>query len=607
MSSVRLREYLLKAGRDEEEIVTWDRDQLMEEWAIEIAKGEEEEDELKIETDYDVQKRRLEFEMYKYEEEKKEREKERQERKEREEREERRRQEEREEREKERQERREKEEKERQERREKEERERQERKEKEEREERRRKEEQKEQKEKEERERKEKKEEQTIRASLASRTKRIGDALKNILWKFPSDLIEIPAFFDHLDNLFNLYEVDEDVRAKMLLANLNERAKALTMRLTEQQLNDYKFLKEFLLREFKISPSNLRERFWTMHNASDETFTIFSSKLRIALLYYLKSRQITNEFDKLVSLLCADRLKESLPKPYLDFVLAQEKGEWLGYKELAEAADIYVASHSGGSDTPHYSRPIPKYGNWSKGPTQVQVNDHAAQPKFVKQEVRTGVKVNPKMPKEEAKVKGLCFLCHQKGHMARECQSSKSSKKVDTCKVRMPTEEVCESVVDKITVSSEKCQLLDKEDSFDSSQLSEPEVDVRVYDNKVDGLQERFYVEVQIENLPIQSALSDSGAEICCIDKNLIEHLDLPVVKRLNVIGFQGAGCKVDVVYLQLRAANSAEGTTNIAPPLHVMFAIVPDLNERVILTPHVVNLFTVCSNGSRCRSISVS
>ena len=57
-----------------------------------------------------------------------------------------------------------------------------------------------------------------------------------------------------------MYEVDEDVRAKLLLANLSERARALTMRLTKEQLNDYKFLKEFLLREFKISPSNLRAR-----------------------------------------------------------------------------------------------------------------------------------------------------------------------------------------------------------------------------------------------------------------------------------------------------------------------------------------------------------
>ena len=126
-------------------------------------------------------------------------------------------------------------------------------------------------------------------------------------------------------------------------------------------------------------------------------------------------------------MLCADRPKESLSKPCLDFVLAQEKGEWLGCKELAEAADIYVASHGGGSDTPHYSRPTPKYGNWIKGQTQVQVSDHTAQPKFLKPEVRSGAKINPKMSKDEAKVKGLCFLCHQKGHMARECQSSRSS------------------------------------------------------------------------------------------------------------------------------------------------------------------------------------
>src|SRR5678815_667599 len=196
-SSERLRMYLIKAGRDEDEVMTWDRNTLMEEWALEIGKKEEE---FKAspaspeETAYELQKRRLEFEIRKYEEQK------------------------------------EKEERERKEQKEKEERERKEQKEKEERE-------KKERKEKEEREKKEKMEEQTIRNSLASRTKRYSDALKNVLWKFPSDPIEIPGFFDHLDGLFNVYEVDEDVRAKLLLANLSERAKALTMRLTKEQLN----------------------------------------------------------------------------------------------------------------------------------------------------------------------------------------------------------------------------------------------------------------------------------------------------------------------------------------------------------------------------------
>src|SRR5688572_17312782 len=412
-SSERLRMYLIKAGRDEDEVMTWDRNTLMEEWALEIGKKEEE---FKAspaspeETAYELQKRRLEFEIRKYEEqkEKEERERkeqkekeerERKEQKEKEEREERRREEEKKEKkekeERERKEQKEKEEREerrreeeKKEQKEKEERERKEQKEKEEREERRREEERKEQKEKEERERKEQKEkderekkerkekeerekkekmeEQTIRNSLASRTKRYSDALKNVLWKFPSDPIEIPGFFDHLDGLFNVYEVDEDVRAKLLLANLSERAKALTMRLTKEQLNDYKFLKEFLLREFKISPSTLRARFWTMHKASDESFTIYSSKLRVALMYYLKSRRITDEFDKLVSLLVADRLKESLSKACLDYILAQEKEEWLSCEDIANAADIYVASHEGGSDLVYRSHPTPKYNNWTR-------------------------------------------------------------------------------------------------------------------------------------------------------------------------------------------------------------------------------------------------
>src|ERR687897_104909 len=102
MSSERLRKYLIKEGRDEDEVMTWDRSRLMEEWATEVGKREEEKFKASpaspAETDYDLQKRRLEFEMYKYEQERKER-------KEKEEREERRREKEREEREKEREER----------------------------------------------------------------------------------------------------------------------------------------------------------------------------------------------------------------------------------------------------------------------------------------------------------------------------------------------------------------------------------------------------------------------------------------------------------------------------------------------------------------------
>src|SRR5688572_32014802 len=70
--------------------MTWDRNTLMEEWALEIGKKEEE---FKAspaspeETAYELQKRRLEFEIRKYEEQKEKEERERKEQKEKEERE----------------------------------------------------------------------------------------------------------------------------------------------------------------------------------------------------------------------------------------------------------------------------------------------------------------------------------------------------------------------------------------------------------------------------------------------------------------------------------------------------------------------------------------
>src|ERR1043165_2192175 len=75
-SSERLRMYLIKAGRDEDDVMTWDRDKLMEEWALEIGKEEEEfkaSPASPVETDYELQKRRLEFEIRKYKEEKEKR------------------------------------------------------------------------------------------------------------------------------------------------------------------------------------------------------------------------------------------------------------------------------------------------------------------------------------------------------------------------------------------------------------------------------------------------------------------------------------------------------------------------------------------------------
>ncbi len=136
-----------------------------------------------------------------------------------------------------------------------------------------------------------------------------------------------------------------------------------------------------------------------------------------SLPYYLRSRSITDEFDKLVSLLCADRLKELIPKSCLEFILAQEKDGWLKHDELAHSIDIYMSSHdvdgnpcrTGGSAFKRDNRG-PKDSKSSE-PSHVSKNGHEGEAKLVN-----------KLNKEEAMRKGLCFVCSEPGHTAKNCK-----------------------------------------------------------------------------------------------------------------------------------------------------------------------------------------
>src|SRR6218665_1390629 len=130
-------------------------------------------------------------------------------------------------------------------------------------------------------------EDRNSRKSLAGRIKFFNDALKGMFGKFPNDPALLPCFFDLIEKQFEAVRVDNDVKASLLLASLSDRAKALTSRLTETQLRDYTALKQFLLKEFRISPIQLRERFVSTRKAPDETYAALASRLRNTLMYYL--------------------------------------------------------------------------------------------------------------------------------------------------------------------------------------------------------------------------------------------------------------------------------------------------------------------------------
>ena len=182
--------------------------------------------------------------------------------------------------------------------------------------------------------------------SLAARVKFYGDALKFSTVRMTDEPGDLPHFFTSLENVFDMYEVPHDLRAKLTIPLLTSKAKTLLSRLPVDKLAKYTEVRDFLLCEFHLTSEQYRDRFLTTERKSDETFTLFCSRLRSLFRYYLDSRNVGDNFDKLVSLMVADRLKTEMSASCLKHILAIETaGEWLGCDKLADAADTYMHSH----------------------------------------------------------------------------------------------------------------------------------------------------------------------------------------------------------------------------------------------------------------------
>ena len=565
-SSERLVAYLTRINEDLETVLAMDRTQLMEAWATAILEGRDKPTEPKLESspEYDIQMKRLEFERHRYEQDRKLAEKEREERQKREEDERQERKLELELRRLEIEDRRKKDDEDRAIRLR----------------------ELKLREDEIERQRLKDREEGDRRKSLVSRTKLFMEAMKGVMWQFPTDPVDIPGYFEHLENLFELYGVDEVVKSKLLQCQLNERAKSLVVRLTREELDDYKSLKDFLLNEFKISPLQLRDRFYSLRKADDETYTLLASKLYNALIYYLKSRQVVN-YEQLVSLLCADRLKEILPKSCLDFVLTQEKGTWLKHDELANTVDVYMASH----DTTGF--PL----RAATEPFNSQQASYLVRTDPVPSNSATQLPKAGKPTKEEIMKKGLCFHCLERGHVSRLCPKrtahQSSGAKVNRCYALNNTGLVAPSEP-MVKVEPYDCDIslkcpIAKSDT-DHSRLDSRNTHPQHYID-AEEFHERPYVDVHIENLPVQSALIDSGSNICCIRAELVSDKNIPIIHQISLSGIGGESRCVNVTRLGVKPISENSHVVNIAPLIRAWFAIVPNLSENVILTPNVADL----------------
>src|SRR5678816_4909491 len=60
---------------------------------------------------------------------------------------------------------------------------------------------------------------------MVSKIKKIGDAMKHVLPKMPNDMMEVPLYFETVENAFRSFNVQEQFWVKLLLPLMTPKAR----------------------------------------------------------------------------------------------------------------------------------------------------------------------------------------------------------------------------------------------------------------------------------------------------------------------------------------------------------------------------------------------
>ena len=177
----------------------------------------------------------------------------------------------------------------------------------------------------------------------SERLRRASKRLEKILPKMGEDGAEIPMYFKTIENYFQEFEIEGDLKIALILPSMNAKARKVINRLDIAQREDYEEVKKQILREFKMTPRAYRQQFTEAVKASSESWMQYASKLETILTYYIDGRNVST-IEELKNLIIADRMKDTMQFKLKEYILSKEGEAWLVPKELAEAADVYISN-----------------------------------------------------------------------------------------------------------------------------------------------------------------------------------------------------------------------------------------------------------------------
>ena len=498
--------------------------------------------------------------------------------------------------------------------------------------------------------------------SLLSQTKKYGMAIKNIFPSMPTESAELPSYLDNVDNLFALYEVPNNLRSHLLLSHLTGKAKSIISKLPLDQLCDYQNVRKCLLKEFQVTSRELRSRFQGASKRADESYSVFRGRLEVTLSHYLKSRD-ADTYDKLIDILTADRLKDTLSPGALRYVLGLEGDDCYSSHKVASTADIYCSNYNvdgtykadsvtslslQGTSANRFNSYKSKSGIATHaGEKAVNANNDDVERKDTafKSKIVRDFKKGASQPfnkDSNSFVKRACFVCGSEQHLASACPKkaganscvskgdvhSKPSESMSNTEGARP--KAINSSVDIAAVNCKRNTIVFGKSTC--NELSPGIVNTRQRPMDSDDSDTMCDFECVVDEVPevhlstlnyidvvisgnVYKALIDSGAELPLIKSSLVK--DVSSIGNINIQPIVGKAVPANLAVFDVaRFDNSVEDCNNMEGdsrncqrPLHLVFAVTDLTTHDVVLPASVVHELseTLHKSTALCKDYEAS
>ncbi|UYV65964.1 hypothetical protein LAZ67_3006014 [Cordylochernes scorpioides] len=307
--------------------------------------------------------------------------------------------------------------------------------------------------------------------------------------------------------------LDEDQWAFSLLGLLPYEMTQLIARETEEQSGDYRFVKRLLLKRYKLSPEQFRQKFEKHDKSQEGSWRDFASELRGFFNEWIEGMNV-EDFDALKDLSVTNQLKKKVPNVLRNHL----NDDWTKINNpdvLADKLDEYenVRAEMGPphwnskhTTPPSFQQKSARFPNRSEVKETEQGTNvssrEAARNEISEKYPNTSRRmVNRAIRNDKGEPK--CFNCNQFGHIARDCP------------------------VPKATLTCRGCG----QTGHKERNCTRPKEGLKVANLEVEGLKtvppDVYLKDAKIDNKETVKAMIDTGSSSCLLRES--------VARRINV------------------------------------------------------------------------